>query len=65
MLEGMNVAERVDSFLKAAHMYANTSTGPDVMILMGNDFTYANAQVCGQLSTHHGATCGVFRSMQH
>jgi hypothetical protein len=45
MLEDVNVAERVEIFLKAAHMYANTSTGPDVLMLMGNDFTYANAQV--------------------
>jgi hypothetical protein len=43
-LEGYNLPERVNAFLAAAAAYANTSAGDDVMLLMGTDFTYANAQ---------------------
>lgn len=42
-LQGYNAAERADALIQAAEAYAATSRGPDVMLLMGSDFTYANA----------------------
>ena len=42
-LEGYNVAEKVDALVQAAEEYSSYMLGDDVMLLMGDDFHYGNA----------------------
>lgn len=43
-LEGYNVGERVDAFVGACLEVANATRGGDIMLTMGSDFHFGNAQ---------------------